>query len=154
LSLDSQEREFWIQRQGRKIRDQRQRTPAETKGPETRGANPRTNGLSEPLRKISSSEGLGGGDSRYRTGCPPRSHRNQSSHGADTGLTSLSRDPYLAWGQELRFEMEDGLYSVRLVERPGFDDVVGHVLSGLRAAFNCRSTSAGLCCRLGHSGGS
>ena len=57
--------------------------PQRPKGAETGSANPGTNGQSELGGKIPGSQGLGGGDRRARTGCPPASHRTY--HAATSG---------------------------------------------------------------------
>jgi hypothetical protein len=55
-------------------------------GTGTDSGNPGTDGLSEPRGKIPGSIGRDGGDSRDRTGCPPRSHRNQSPTESGMGI--------------------------------------------------------------------
>src|SRR6516162_7424324 len=60
-NLGRQERNFWMRRQSRQNRRQRQRTPAETIKGRTDSGNPGTNGLFEPDRKTPGSAGLGGG---------------------------------------------------------------------------------------------
>ena len=60
-NLGRQERNFWMRRQSRQNRRQRQRTPAETIKGRTDSGNPGTNGLFEPDGKTPGSAGLGGG---------------------------------------------------------------------------------------------
>ena len=66
-NLGRQERNFWMWRQSRQNRRQRQRTPAETIKGRTDSGNPGTNGLFEPDRKTPGSAGLGGEHDRGAT---------------------------------------------------------------------------------------
>src|SRR6202049_1788960 len=56
------------------------------------GENPHRNGLSGVGAGICGFVGLDGGDSRYRTGCPPPSHRTSLEPESGTGVSNAATE--------------------------------------------------------------
>jgi len=56
------------------------------------GENPHRNGVFGAGPEICGLEGLDGGDSRYRTGCPPPSHRTSLEPESGTGVSNAATE--------------------------------------------------------------